>query len=284
MRLLSALLNLVLLICPCALCYGQVSFSSVSGERGYAAMRGSYVLDLDNGFILIPSGGYYRISDKEEDEETGATGKIALETRYEINDDLAVLTGIHYIPRRMGFEAVGYYGGAKYNLCYRCGIFKNPYIVAAAGQTFYDLTAYADGTPYGDHFHSTATQVGSEIGSEMGKFLLQARYDKVIKYNHKPPENIVSNWTEIPYMTAIVQGFIRDVTAARLSFRTKWITPYAVYARYKYMTRSEDTVSVAAGLAVHWGQSTLSGGVEIFEQNQEQNRKTYFSVSASTEF
>ena len=284
MRFISALVYLVLLICPCALCYGQVSFSSVSGERGYAALRGNYVWDLDNGFILIPSGGYYRISDKEEDEESGTTGKMALETRYEVNDDLSLLTGLEYIPRRMGFQATGYYGGVKYNLCYRCGIFKNPYIVAAGGQTFYDLTAYADGTPYGDHFYSTATQAGSEIGSELGKFFFQARYDKVIKYNHKPPENIVSNWTEIPYMTAIVQGFVRDTVAARLSFRTRFIVPYAVYARYKYMTHSHDTIALAAGVAVHWGQSTLSGGVEFFEQNQSQNRKTYFSMSASTEF
>ena len=283
MRLVTALINLVLLICPCALCYGQLSFSSVNGERGYAAMRGSYVWDLDNDFTLIPAGGYYRMSDKEEDK-TGATGKAALEVRYELNDDLSLLAGGHYIPRRMGFEAMGYYGGAKYNLCYHCGIFKNPYLVVAGGQTFYDLTAYNDGTRYGGHFRTAATQAGGEIGSELGKFLVQVRYDKVIKYSHNPPGNIVSNWTEIPYMTAIVQGFVRDVAAARLSYRTKWITPYAVYARYKYMTRSKETVSVAAGLAVHWKASTISGGVEIFEQNQEDKRKTYFSFSASTAF
>ena len=283
MRFVTAFIYLVLLICPCALCYGQVSFSSVNGERGYAAMRGSFRWELDNGLVLIPSGGYYRRSDSEEDEN-GAAGKVALETQYAVNDDLTWQLGGFYIPRRLGYEASGYYGGATYNLCYRCGIFKEPFVRVLAGQTFYDLTAYADGRDYGGHFHSFATQAGAELGSEIGKFFLQAHYDKVIKYNHTPPDNIVSNWTEIPFMTAVVQGFVRDVIAAKLSYRTRWITPYGVYARYKYMTRSHDTISVAGGVAVHWGQTTLSGGVEVFEQNQEQNRKTYFSMSVSTEF
>ena len=283
MRFITTLLNLVLLICPCALCYGQLSFSSVNGERGYAAMKGSFVWDLDNGLTLIPSGGYYRISDKEE-EETGATGKIALDGKYDITDDMAILVGGYYIPRRLGFELIGYDIGVQYNLAYYWNGFKNPYIKAIAGQGFYNLTAYNDGTVYPGHFYTTATQIQAELGSELGKFFLQASYNKVIEYNHTPPGNIVSNWTEIPFMTAIVQGFVRDVAAARLAYRTRRITPYIVYARYKYMTRSEDTVSIAGGLSVHWGKTIVSGGVEVFEQNQEQNRKTYFSMSASTTF
>ena len=283
MRVITAFVYLVLLICPCALCYGQVSFSSVNGERGYAALRGSFVMPLDNGLTLIPSGGYYRITDSEEDE-TGAGGKMALEGQYEIGNPLLLRAGGSYIPRRLGFEATEYYLGAQYALCYRCGVLKNPYAGLTVGQTFYDLTAYADGTSYGGHFHTSAVRTGIEAGSEVGKFFVQARYDKVIKYSHRPPENIVSNWTEIPFMTAIVQGFIRDVSAVKLSYRTRWIAPYAVYARYKYTTRSKDTISVAGGISIHWGQSTLSGGVEIFEQNREENRKTYFSMAASTEF
>ena len=283
MRFIGGLINLVLLICPCALCYGQVSFYSVHGERGYAAMRGSLAQTLDNGITLIPSGGYYRISDKEEDE-TGTTGKIALDVKYDITDNLTLLAGGYYIPRRLGFELTGYKLGARYDLGYYWRGFKNPYVHLLAHQGFYDLTAYADGTDYPVHFHTTATQAEAEIGSEFGKFFFQASYNKVIEYNHTPPADIVSNWTEIPFMTAIVQGFVRDISAARLAYRTRWITPYAVYARYKYMNRSEETISVAGGLAVHWGKTTISGGVEVFEQNQEQNRKTYFSMSASTTF
>ena len=87
----------------------------------------------------------------------------------------------------------------------------------------------------------------------------------------------MSNWTEIPFMTAVLQGFIRDVAAARLAYRTRWITPYAVYARYRYQVGGGPATAVAGGLALHVGLTTLTGGVEIFEPNREANRKTYFS-------
>jgi len=283
MRFITALINLVLLFCPCALCYGQFSFSSVSGERGYAAMRGYYVWDLDNGFTLIPMGGFYRISDKEEDE-TGATGKAALTVKYNVTDNWAFLLTGHYIPRRLGFENMGYLIGTQYNLCYHCGVLKNPYVRIQTGQSFYDITMYANGQNYPGGFNSTATLVAVEAGSELGKFFLQTRYDKVIEYNHRPPNDIASNWTEIPFMTAIVQGFVSDIASARLAYRTDWITPYVVYARYKYLAYSTYTVSVATGLAIHLGQTALSGGVEIFEQNREEHRKTYFSLSVNMEF
>ena len=278
----KVLFLLVLLACPWVYSYGQLHFATVNGERGYAAMRGNFVWNLDNGFILIPSGGYYRISDKEE--ETGATGKIALDVLYEVDDQTTVFAGGSYIPRRMGFQNAGYHMGTKYNLCYHCGPFKNVYSQALFGQTFYDLTAYANGMAYPGHFKSTATLASAEVGSEVGKFFIQAIYHKVIKYNHRPPNELVSNWTEIPFMTAIVQGYVRDIAAAKLSYRTWWITPYAVYSRYQYLAYSNYTVSIAGGISLHWGKSTFSGGVEIFEQNQQENRKTYFSLSASTEF
>lgn len=279
----KALFLFILLCCPWVLSYGQITFASVNGEKGYAAIRASFLWDLDNGISLLPSGGYYRISDKEEDE-TGATGKAALDVLYELNDHVITFVGGHFIPRRLGFENTGYHAGAQYNLCYHCGPFKNPYVRAAAEQSMYDLTAYADGHSYDGNFKSTATLAWAEVGSEVGRFFFQARYKKVIKYSHRPPDGIVSNWTEIPFMTAVMQGFISDVAAARATYRTSWITPYVVYARYKYLAYSDYTVSVAGGLSLQWGKTTLSGGVEVFEQNREENRKTYFSLSASTEF
>ena len=49
----TALISL-LLFCPCALCYGQLRFASVGGEKGYSAMRASFEADLDKGWILTP--------------------------------------------------------------------------------------------------------------------------------------------------------------------------------------------------------------------------------------
>ena len=279
----KAVLLLVLMVCPLACCYGQLHFATVNGERGYAAMRGDFRLDLDNGIILVPAVGYYRTSDKEEDEP-GATTKFALGIDYEVNDRLFLTIKGGYVPTRLGFQAVSYATEGKYTFCYRCGVFQNPYLKAHIGQARYHISSYIDGSPLPDSFSTTATDSFLEAGAELGRFFLQVRYDKVIKYSNKPQADIASNWTEIPFMTAIVQGFVRDIAAARLAYRTSWITPYAVYSRYKYLLGSDYTVSVAGGLALTWGATTFSGGVEIFEQNHRENRKTYFSLAASTKF
>lgn len=280
---LKAVLPLFLLVCPLALCYGQLSFSGVNGEKGYAALKGDFRLDLDNGFTLVPAVGYYRMSDKEEDE-SGATTKFAFSAEYALTDNLTLSLGASYIPLRLGFQNTAYGAGAKYTLCYRCGVFKYPYVSARLGQVRYKIDTDIHEADLPDTFKTTATAASLEAGSELGRFFFQARYDKVIKYNDRPPADVTSNWTEIPFMTAVVQGFVSDIVAARLAYRTKWITPYAVYARYKYLVNSDYTVSVAGGLALHLGPTTISGGVEVFEQNREENRKTYFSMSASTEF
>ena len=279
----KALLLFVLMVCPLAFCYGQFHFATVNGDDGYVAMRGDYRLDLDNGFILLPTVGYYRMSDREEDE-SGATTKFALNVRYEISDNLLLSAGAEYIPERLGFQEVAYGIGAKYNLCYHCGIFSRPYVKINAGQARYRIDAYATGAPLGYVFKTVANAATAEAGTEIGPFFVQARYDKVIKYSDKPNEEVAGNWTDIPFMTAVVQGFVRDIAAARVAYRTKWITPYVVYSRYKYLLGSDYTVSVAGGLALTVGETTLTGGVEIFEQNHKDQRKTYFSLSASTQF
>ncbi len=280
---LKAVLTFALLVCPWVYSYGQLHFASVNGERGYAALRGEYRLDLDNGFTLVPAGGYYRMSDKEEDE-SGATTKFAFSTEYEINDSFKVLAGISYIPARLGFENVGYGVGGQYTLCYHCGLFKYPYVRGYIGQQRYQITADQSGKDLSSVFKTYTTAGALEAGSELGRFFLQVRYDKVIKYSSKPTSDLAANWTDIPFMTAVVHGFVRDIAAARVAYRTRWITPYAVYARYKYTASDTYAVAVSGGLSLHWGATTLSGGVEVFEQMHDKTRKTYFSVSASTEF
>lgn len=283
MRFWTRLLSVILLVCPCALCYGQTSFSSVNGEGGYASLRGSYTWKSDGGLILIPAVGYYRPSDHEEDEVRSIT-KVALESAYEIGNDWTVFGGGYFIARRMGYQSVGYYAGGKYNLCYYCGWLKNPYIKMWAGQNFYDITMYANQTEYPGGFTSNAPFISAEAGSELYKFFLQARYDKVIKYSHRPPANIAATWTEIPFMTAVMNGFVSDIVAAKATYRTRWITPYVVYARYTYLTDHKHMGALAGGLALRIGSTVLSGGIEVFEPKQTDKRRSYFSVSASSEF
>jgi hypothetical protein len=85
-------------------------------------------------------------------------------------------------------------------------------------------------------------------------------------------------------MTAVVQGFLREATALRVSYQTRFITPYASLVRYEYAQASSPATAVNAGLNIRWGETIVSGGVEVFEPRRELNRKTFFSMSVEIEF
>lgn len=283
MRLLPVLLNLLLLICPCALCYGQFSFSSITGKGGYAAMKGYTHLFLDNGITIVPSGGYYRPSDSEEDEQL-AMGKAGMQLRYDAGNKTTLFIKGDFVPRHAGFQRFSYQVGLDYQICYHCGVFKNLQVRASAGQVFYDITRYVNGNSYPGGFYTQTPLVIGYASTEIGKMLLQVQYEKLIKYSHRPAADIASKWTDIPFMTAVVQGFVSDVAVSKVSYRTRWLSPYAVYARYKYIVEGKHMDAWGAGMALHWNTTTVSGGIESFESSWENARRNYFSLSASTEF
>lgn len=284
MRLKTAFISLILLICPCALCYGQLSFSGVNGERGYAALRGQYRLDLDNGFVFIPRYGYYRMTDKEIDE-AGSTSRYGVEGSYEINDNWRMLAGGFWQPQAVGYQAVGYGAGAAWSPFYRWGELKNPVLTVYIGQTRYRTYVDKEGNDLpGGSFGEVETGVQTEAAADWGPWNLKAAWHKVIEYSSKPPQDITFSWANIPFMTAVVQGFVKEAAGLRVSYQTEFITPYASLVRYRYNELSDTAAAVSAGLHLHLGEMSLSGGVEVFEPRREDNRKTYFSMSAEVEF
>lgn len=284
MRLKTAFLSLALLICPCALCYGQLSFSGVNGERGYAALRAYYRLDLDNGFVFTPMYGYYRMTDKEIDE-AGSTSRYGLEVSYELNDAWHVLAEGFWQPQAVGYQAVGYAAGAGWIPFYRWGFFRNPLLNGYVGQTRYRTYVDKRGNDLpGGSFGEVETTAYVQASADAGNFNLKAAWQKVLEYSSQPPANVTFSWANIPFMTAVVQGFVKEAAALRISYRTPYITPYASLARYRYNELSDTAAAVSAGLHLHLGEMSLSGGVEVFEPRREANRRTYFSMSAEVEF
>lgn len=278
MRLKTALVSL-LLLCPCALCYGQLRFASVGGEKGYSAMRATYVADLDNGFVFIPQYGYYRMSDKEVDEE-GATSRYGLEGRYELCDSFQVLAEGIWQPQAVGYEGVIYRAGAAWEPFYYWGGLKNPVLTAKFGQE--RMHSYVDASGHdlpGGSFKQVGTTALAEAEVDVKHFHLQAAWQKVIKYSNRVPQEVTFSWAEIPYMTAVLQGYIKDAYAAQVSYVTDFITPYVSLARYHYDQRLEVAGAVSAGLHVKVWDAEVTGGVEVFEPRRDRNRKTYFSLS-----
>ncbi len=278
MRLKTALVSL-LLLCPCALCYGQLRFASVGGEDGYSAMRAQYAADLDNGWILIPQYGYYRMSDKIP-EEGGSTSRYGVETLYEITDNLAWLVGAHLQPQSLGYEGVGYESGLQIHPFYYWKGLKNPVMQLKAGQSRQRTYVDVRGKDLPGQFRQVGTWMELNGAVDLARrWHLQGTWQKVLKYSNRVPDEVSFSWAEVPYMTAVLQGYIKDAMATRVSFQTDLVTPYVTLVRYHYEWSRKVSSAIGAGIHVRlWGVD-VTGGVEIFEPRQDEIRKTYFSLS-----
>ena len=284
MQLKTAFLSFILLICPCAFCYGQISFLGVNGERGYSAMRAVYVGDLDNDFIVTLSYEFYRQSDAPDVEKTGSTYRYGLTGAYDFSEAWRVYLRGFWQPRAVGNKALTWDTGAVWYPFYRYGILKEPFIDVYVGHTRYETTLNAWGSALADAYRQEEIHAHVQTGTGIGPWNLKGAWHKVIQYNHPPEPGIAFSWADIPFMTAIVQGFLREAAALRVSYATRIITPYATAVRYQYAQTSQPAVAVGAGLQVKWGETSLTGGVEVFEPRREETRKTFFSMSVEVDF
>lgn len=242
-------------------------------------MRATYRADLDNGFILTPQYGYYRMSDKEIDE-AGSTSRYGLEVRYELAEMLALIAQGTWQPKAVGYDGVLYQAGVAWEPFYYGGGIKNPVLTVKFGQERYHSYVNIAGQDLpGGAFKQVGTTALSELVFDVKQFHLQAAWQKVIKYSSRVPHNVTFSWAEIPYMTAVLQGYLKDCYAARLSYQTDFITPYVSLAQYHYDQRRQVAGAVSAGLHVKLWEAEVTGGVEVFEPRREDNRKTYFTLS-----
>jgi len=290
MRWITAFISLVCLICPCALCYGQLSFSSVNGEHGYSAMRGAYKWDLDNGLLLTPIYGYFRMSDDEEGK-TGSSSRYGLRARYELSEEIDVLARGIWQPKAVGYQGVSYDTGVNWRPFYYWGGIKNPFVRLTVEQTRYRSMVTADGRPLKEAtggqistFREIETGGELETGAEYKNWNLKAEWHKVIKYSSKVPNGISFSWAEIPYMTAVIQGFIKEAYAVKGSYKADLVTPYVSVVQYRYVERSDRALAVNAGVTFTLWNVLFMGGVEVFEPRRDENRRTFFSFSAEAEF
>lgn len=284
MRFKTALLSLLILICPLACCYGQLSFSGVNGERGYSAMRAVFRWDSDAGIILTPSYEYYRMDDDPDVEKTGTAQRYGLRGAYELTDDWQVFAGTYWSPLAVGDEGVQYFTGILWMPFYKGKLLANPQIGLQVGQKRYKVLADDIHFTLEEPFKETETNMAVQGSIDIGHWNLKGAWQKVLKYNTEPPEDVWFSWADVPFMTAVIQGFIREATALRVSYHTPIVSPYATYVRYQYAEEDKPSAAVNAGLLLHWGETTISGGVEVFEPRQKNNRRTFFSMSVEVPF
>ena len=284
MSLKTAFLSLILLICPLAFCYGQVSFLGVNGERGYSAMRGIYVWNLDNNFIFTPSYEFYRQSDEDEIKRTGSTYRYGLLGSYDFSDQWRTYARVLWQPLAVGNRAVSYYAGGVWYPFYRWGVVKDPFFDVHFGQARYRTYVNTSGTALAEVYKQIETNTQLTAGAEVGPWNLKASWHKVIQYSNHIQPDISFSWVDIPFMTAVVQGFLREAAALRVSYPTSFITPYAQMVRYQYAAVSRPAAAVGVGLEMKWGDTSFTGGVEVFEPRREDSRRTFFSMSVEVDF
>ncbi len=284
MQLKTAFLSFALLVCPCALCYGQLSFLGVNGERGYSAMRGRYVWNLDNNFILTPSYEFYRPDDDPEQEEIGTTHRYGLRVSYDFTDDWTGYAQTLYQPSAVNNTGISYYAGGIWHPFYRWGFLTDPFLEARFGRAHYrieddDIGGAMDGT-----YRQRETNVQLRAGAVLGPWNLKTAWHKVIQYSNYADPDIWFSWADIPFMTAVVQGFLYEAVAAQISFPTRFLTPYATFVRYQYAGDDSWESAVNAGMRFQWERTSFSGGVEVFEPRREESRRTFFSMSVEIDF
>lgn len=284
MRLKTAFLTVVLLICPCALCYGQLSFLGVNGERGYSALRATYVWDLDNNFIFTPAYEFYRMSDEPDVEKTGSTYRYSLKGSYDLSDAWRAYAHVLWQPTAVGHRAVGYYAGGVWHPFYRYGLIKDPFLDVRVGQMRYHSSLNVSGNALPDAYKQIETNTQVYAGAEIGPWNLKAAWHKVIQYSNQVRPDVSFSWADIPFMTAVVQGFLRQAQAVRVSYPTSLITPYATVARYQYAQSLHPATAVSVGLEIKWEGTVLAGGVEVFEPRRQDSRRTFFSMLVEVEF
>lgn len=236
------------------------------------------MLDLDNGFRFIPRVGYYRMSDSEKDEK-GSTSRYGMQISYELSDTVHVFIDGVWHPKAIGYQAVLYDGGVQWEPFYYWHGLKNPFVRGSIGQGRYRSLVDNQGIRLARTFREVDTHLLLSAGTDISRWGVQATWQKVLKYSEPLPANISFSWAEIPYMSAVVQGFVRDAYAFRTSYRSEAVSPYAGIVRYQYAHRNKEAYAVLAGLSIQlWGASFL-GGVEVFEPRREETRKTFFSLS-----
>ena len=209
-----------------------------------------------------------------------ATSRYELQVRRELTDNFDILVELGLQPQALGYESVLYQTGIRWLPFYYLAGIKNSVLLAKIGQERYRTYVNVSGQdlPYGV-FRQVGTRAQLEAEADVGLFHLQGTWQKVIKYSSRVPEDVTFSWANVPYMTAVIQGFLKDAYALRVSYPSRYVTPYASLVRYHYDQRRAVASAVSAGLHVRLWDVDVSGGIEVFEPRREDNRKTYFSLS-----
>lgn len=263
----------VLLVCPIAFCFGQLSVSGVAGNNDYSAMRATYdwsplplvPLTITPKFNMYGQNGM----DTMYQYGLGAKAQMPFYDLLEVGVDGA------YTPKANDYS--NYYWDA--------------YAALNIENLFFHilpLDALKVGLGYRTIYHSfyfpadydiTEQDIYTFLYAKKGGFDMNIQYSKAIDFNNDK-NNTVPLWLDVPGFTAVNQGYLDYALGADLGYTYKIVRPYAGYT-YVKIDNAPSTDDARLGVIVSVLMINFNASVEWFDLSKNAgNRQTFYSLTA----
>ncbi|MGB2578284.1 hypothetical protein AAIR98_000203 [Elusimicrobium simillimum] len=256
----------------------QVSVSAVTGESGFAAVRGSLAYQYDENLTITPKYSYYKDTD-----ESPSINKFGLRLDYQPN---RIAFGVEggFVPRKNGYLNYSAEGDIKYYLVGRTKTWYEMIYLGVAGKYlrheqrpgYFDTgnNAIAD---YELDEYRPSVMAGATIKPVKIRTVFAKAY-----FSEDPPE-VGNVWIDMPYFVTVNRSFLDYYWDTYAVFPTEYFDLHSSYSLSKEYWASNDYQSVNAGLTIKlWGVS-VTGNVEIRDIDSSK-RRTYYSLSSSLYF
>lgn len=264
-------LCLVLLTCPIAFSFGQLSISGVAGNNDYSAVRASYNMSMP----LMP---------------LSFTPKFSM---YEQNDmDTMYQYGLSADAKVPFFDLVEV--GAEAGLTPKANEYSNYYWDLHAAANIQNLLFHLlpldelkAGVGYRTTYHSfyhpdydvTEQDIYMFLSQKVGGFDSVIRFSKALDYsNDKGTEHPL--WLDIPGFTAVYEGYLDHSISVDAGYTYKFVRPYAGYTYIK-TDNYPSTDDARLGIMVNVFMINVNASVEWFNFSRNTaDRQTFYSLTA----
>ena len=265
------LLLLVLLACPIAFCFGQLSVSGVAGNNDYSAMRAAYDW---NPLPLVPltvTPKFNMYTQQNMDTMyqygVGATAKVPHYDLLEAGLDAA------YTQKANNYS--NYYWDAHAALNIENLFFHILPLDALKIGLGYKTTYHSF---YNPDYDVTEQDIYTFLYAQKSGFDMNLQYSKAIHFSGD--KNGVPLWLDVPGFTAVNQGYLDYALGADVGYTYKIVRPYAGYT-YVKIDNAPSTDDARLGIIVSVLMINFNASVEWFDVSKNAgNRQTFYSLTA----
>lgn len=263
-------LCLVLLTCPIAFSFGQLSVSGVTGNNDYSAVRASYNLSLPlTPMSITPKFAMYEQNGMNTMYQYGLAANITTP----FYDLLQVGAEGGYTPKANDYS--NYFWDVHAALSLQNFLFK-----------FIPLEEVKAGVGYKTIYHSfyspdtdvTEQDIYMFLYQKTGGFDASLTYTKALDFSGDKVG--VPLWLDIPGFTAVYEGYLDHSLTLDAGYTYKFIRPYAGYTFIK-TDNYPSTDSARLGVILNVFMVDVNASVEWFNFTQNtSDRQTFFSLTA----